>query len=68
MKLEQNVKPDNRPRGFWDEKAKLMKVNSSYFPLTQSEYLALLRAMKKLGFEGRREKKGDNMFRVWREK
>lgn len=67
MKLENNVKPTKRKRGFWEEKASKMKVDSSYWPLTANEYLCLYRAMKNLGFVSRREKT-DQGFRIWRDK
>lgn len=68
MKLENNVIPTKRKRGFWIEKAEKMKVNSCYSPLDQNAYLCLYRAMKDLGFGVRREKINDNQYRVWRDK
>lgn len=67
MKLEHNIKPFRLKRGYWKEKAKVMKIGSSYFLPTPNEYLCLYRAMKGLGFEVRREKEKEG-YRVWREK
>lgn len=68
MRLENNVRQEQRVRGFWVDKASSMNIGQSRYPLTHIDSTSLMRAMRNLGFKYHREKQGDNLFRVWRDK
>lgn len=65
MKLEKNIQPTKRARGFWHEVAKKMEIGNSLFPLDLNDSICLYKAMEKLGFVGKREKV-KNEYRMWR--